>query len=131
MRAGPQPVWWALFGLKGRIRRATYALGIALMVTVWWFCLRQVFAFQEGTDAHETWLLILGFFVLGSAYCQYALSHKRLHDLGYPGWYTFGIIALQFIFPMFGWAPYILLAVLPGEPKENAYGPPPVAPTPS
>lgn len=105
----------------------TYALGIALMATLWWFCLRQVFAFREGTDENEMWTLILGLVVFGSAYCQFALSFKRLHDFGYPGWYTFAIIALQFIFPAFGWLPYLLLAAVPGEATENAYGPPPVS----
>ena len=125
-RYGPQPVWWALFSLTGRIRRATFGLGTALVFSFWWIALSQVFAVQEGTERHDLWLLILGFIVLGSGYCLYALAHKRLHDLGFPGWYAVGLVALGASFAPLVIAPLIVLGCLPGQPKENPFGPPPV-----
>lgn len=125
-RPGPQPVTWALFSLKGRIRRATFALGTALVFSLWWVALSQVFAAEEGSERHELWLLILGFMVIGSGYCHYALAHKRMHDLGYPGWYALALLVIGFFFAPVAVVPLVILAALPGQPGENAYGPPPV-----
>ena len=86
---GPQSVFWALCSLKGRIRRATYALGMTLIFSVWWVALSQVFASAEGSEQIETWLLILGFIVLGSTYCIYALAHCGDYQSGHDGYLTF------------------------------------------
>ena len=49
-KAGPQSVRWALFSLKGRIRRATYGLGMALIFTLWWFAVSQLVSFREDSS---------------------------------------------------------------------------------
>lgn len=126
-RAGPQPVTWALFGLKGRIRRATYALGVALVFSLWWVVMAQMFAAPEGSSRLNLWAAALGIVMFASAYCIYALAHKRLHDLGYRGVYALLLVVLQFISPGYGWMPYVVLALIPGEEGDNAYGPPPVS----
>ena len=128
MRAGPQSVWWALFGLKGRIRRATYALGIVLLFSIFWVLIAQGASALEGSPRLNFWALVLGLFVIMSAYCTYVLAHKRLHDLGYRGTTALLLIVFQFIFPPFGWVPYLILGLMPGEKKDNTYGPPPVRP---
>ena len=126
-RAGPQSVWWALFSLKGRIRRKTYALGMVFVFAIWWVLIAQMFAASEGSIQLTLWALLLGIVILGSAYCIYALAHKRFQDLGYRGTTALLLIVFQFILPPFGWVPYLLLAILPGEPQNNEYGPPPVS----
>lgn len=42
---------------------------------------------------------------------------RRLHDIGYSGWLTIGVIAIPYV--------SILLLLLPGEQGANAYGPNP------
>lgn len=125
-RPGPQSVQWALFSLTGRIRRATYAWGTALVFVLWWVCLSQLFATAEGSDKHEVWLITLGLVAISSSYCLYALAHKRIHDLGYPGIYALGLIGAGFFLPGFAWVPLAVLAFWPGQKISNAYGPPPV-----
>ena len=126
-KGGPQSVFWALFSLKGRIRRATYGLGIALIFSIWWVAMSQMFAAREGSDQFETWAIVLGLVVITSGYCLYALCHKRLHDLGYPGKYALLGLVIAFFFQGFLIIPMILLGVLKGQPERNAYGPPPVS----
>ena len=87
-------MFWALFSLQGRIRRATFALGMALIFSIWWVAMSQVFAFHESSAQFENWLLILGLIVLASTYCVYALTHKRLQDIGYRGYFALLIIPL-------------------------------------
>lgn len=125
-KSGPQSVIWALFSLKGRIRRATYGLGMALIFCIWWVALSQVFTMREGSDELEIWLLILGLVVLTSGYCIYALCHKRLHDLGYPGPYALIVVFAAPFLTGFLFIPLILVGVLKGQEEDNIYGPPPV-----
>ncbi len=123
---GPQPVTWALFSLKGRIRRTTYALGMVLIFSLWWVLISQLNAAEDGSGQQIIWLLFLSITVLASTYCVYALSHKRLHDLGYRGIIALLLIAFQFILPPLGWVPYLALALIRGQKEDNEYGPPPV-----
>jgi len=125
-KGGPQSVYWALFSLKGRIRRATYGLGIALIFSIWWVALTQLLAVSEGSNQFVIWALISGLVVLVSGYCLYSLCHKRLHDLGYPGKYALVGIAIAFFFSGLLIVPLVLLGVLRGQPEDNIYGPPPV-----
>ena len=125
-KSGPQSVFWALFSLKGRIRRATFGLGIALIFSIWWVAMSQMFATSEGSDQFETWALILGLIILASNYCIYALCHKRLQDIGYPGYYALLAIPLAPFLTGFMILPFALLAFVPGTKDDNKWGPPPV-----
>ena len=125
-KAGPQSVLWALFSLKGRIRRSTYGLGMALVFCCWWVALSQVFAANEGSENHGLWLIILGFVVIASTYCIYALCHKRLHDLGYPGYYAVPFVLFSSFLGGFLIIVLIGLGVVPGQREDNRFGPPPV-----
>ncbi|MEP1206895.1 MAG: DUF805 domain-containing protein [Rhizobiaceae bacterium] len=125
-KAGPQSVFWALFSLKGRIRRATYGLGMALIFCIWWVALSQLIAVQEGSDQFATWALLSALVVLISGYCIYALCHKRLHDLGYPGPYALIVVVAAPFLTGFLFLPLVLVGVLKGQQEDNKYGPPPV-----
>lgn len=125
-RSGPQSVFWALFSLQGRIRRATYGWSMALIFCIWWVALSQVLAVEEGSGQYETWALMLGLVVIASGYSIYALCHKRIHDLGYRGTWALLLVVATFFLSGFLFVPLVLLGVLKGQPIANAYGPPPV-----
>lgn len=122
MAAGPQTVRWALLSWRGRIRRATFALGSTLLALVLWVCIAQVAAHEGNENIQLIWSLLFLLAGLSSLYCIAALGAKRLHDVGYPGW---------LIVPLFMTGLYLIviiaLAVWPGHAEENKYGPPPVA----
>ncbi len=99
---------------------------MALIFSIWWVALSQVFAMREGSDEFEAWLLILGLVVLVSGYCIYALCHKRLHDLGYPGPFALIVVVIAPLLTGFLFIPLILIGVLKGQEDDNKYGPPPV-----
>jgi uncharacterized membrane protein YhaH (DUF805 family) len=125
-KSGPQSVIWALFSLKGRIRRATFGLGMALIFSLWWAAVSQMLAVQEGSQRFETWALVLALVAIISSYCIYALCHKRVHDLGYPGPYALIVVLVGPFLSGFLIIPLILLGVFKGQDTTNAYGPPPV-----
>ena len=119
-------MFWALFSLKGRIRRTTFALGMTLLFSIWWVAIAQVFAFHEESAQFESWLIILGLVVLASTYCVYALAHKRLQDLGYRGYFALLIVPLGPVLTGFLMLPLLALALIPGQQDDNRFGPPPV-----
>ena len=125
-KAGPQSVFWTLFSLKGRIRRATYALGMVLIFSIWWVALWQVFAFHESSAQFESWLLILGLVVLASTCCVYALAQKRFQGIVYKGYFALLIVPLGPLLTGFLGIPLLALAVIPSESDDNRFGPPPV-----
>ncbi len=127
--SGPQSVSWALFSLKGRIRQKTFGWGAALIAAYWWIAIAQVASIGESGSDYNAWLVTLGISVLVASYCLYALAHKRLHDLGFPGYYALAGIFASFFFP-FGIFVFVgLLAFKNGNLEDNAYGPPPVRQT--
>lgn len=50
----------------------------------------------------------------------WAVTFRRLHDIGASGWYSF----LNLI-PLLGWIWFIVLLCLPSNPYPNQYGPNP------
>ena len=53
-----------------------------------------------------------------------ALSVRRLHDIGQPGW-LMALLALAIaFFSIFGWIAYMIVMSLPGKREENRWGPP-------
>ena len=123
--SGPQSVAWALFSRNGRIRRATFGLGIAFIFSIWWVAMSQAFAGGEGEEPIEMWLIILGLVVIVSTYCIYALAHKRLQDIGYKGNYALLLVPLGWFLVGFLFLPLLALALIPGQSDNNEFGPPP------
>ena len=62
-------------------------------------------------------VLVFAFFPL---YVTFAISVKRLHDLGWPG-----IVAAVFLFPAIGLIAFVVLGLLKGDDQPNKYGPVP------
>ena len=104
----------------------TFGWGGALIAVYWWVAVSQVLVL--GDDAKEFWVLViaLALTILISTYCLYALAHKRLHDLGYPGFYALGALVFSFIFPLAIFLLVGLLAIKNGKLEDNEYGAPPV-----
>lgn len=144
--SGPQSVWWALFSLKGRIRRLTYALASFLLILAHWFVIAQIVAAVASDNASGQeigsrgiiWVLLLGGLLLVSAWVMFALNVKRLHDIGFPGWPAALVFAplLALIDPNLVSRASSLATLLamglcfwPGNPQDNPYGPPPVKDT--
>lgn len=73
---------------------------------------------REGSTAF--WGLV--FLALGAAsvVSMLAMTAKRLHDLGYPGFF-----AVLVLIPGIDLITLIVLMILPSEPATNIYGPPP------
>lgn len=119
--AGPQTIKWALFSLHGRIRRSTFVWSSLFLFVLAWVALAQfVFAIPESAQ-QVFWALCFSTILLVSAYCLFALAVKRIHDLGYSGWW----ILLGVVTTLYGIG-FILLCFWPGQRNDNAYGPPPV-----
>ncbi len=46
-----------------------------------------------------------------------ALSVRRMHDIGYSGWWV-----LLLLLPLFGWIWFFILTIRASEPIDNEYG---------
>lgn len=62
--------------------------------------------------------IALGIFIL-SVLPSWTVSVHRLHDIGLTGWFM-----LFMLIPMVGDLLSIVLGLIPGQKKENRYGPP-------
>lgn len=124
--AGSTGVLWALFRFSGRINREEYWWANAVLLGVSLVAFRLVFAdtvevTQEGQillpeSLMPSFMLVM----LASLYVTFAISVKRLHDLGWPG-----IVAAVFLFPAIGLIAFVVLGLLKGDDKPNKYGPVP------
>jgi uncharacterized membrane protein YhaH (DUF805 family) len=108
--------WKYLFtSFDGRIARETFWVGLAVLVTVN-IGLSLIGAFLAMIFGPLSYLAMLA--SLATIYPAAALNAKRWHDLGKSGWWS--LVALV---PLLG-AIYLIymLAVVEGEPADNAYG---------
>lgn len=63
-------------------------------------------------------LLPLALLTIAQAIIELAVSVKRLHDVGYPGW-----LASAVFIPVVNIAFTIWVGILPGTPGQNRFGP--------
>lgn len=61
---------------------------------------------------------VFGIFAMVLSVLDFALTVRRLHDIGRSGWYF-----ILTIIPLIGWLIIFVFASLPSEPRENKYGP--------
>jgi uncharacterized membrane protein YhaH (DUF805 family) len=113
-------VWWVLFGFSGRIARQSFILGLLFMISLFMFVIARIVAVEGREDSTAFWGLV--FLALGAASVVsiLAMAAKRLHDLGYAGFF-----AVLVLIPGIDLIVLTLLMVLPSEPATNAYGPAP------
>jgi uncharacterized membrane protein YhaH (DUF805 family) len=105
------------FRPQGRIGRAEFALGMGFIVALDMATLVWLWPQDEAPAGTLTTLIILGLPLLVA---QFVLVAKRGHDLGLPG-----IFVLLLAVPLVGLGWLVLLALMPGSPRPNMYGPPP------
>lgn len=107
---------WLFLRLKGRISRAAYLLAGLLANLIPLFLLYR-FTLVEGTQEANGWAIAFTLIGALSIWSIFALSVKRVHDLGRPGAY-----ALALFVPVVSYIAFIVLCVVPGEPGPNRYG---------
>lgn len=105
------------FRPDGRIARREFVLGVGLIVAVNLAAFTWLFARDPVAPSLLLFVSIasIPFFV-----AQLVLVAKRCHDIGLPGSY----VLLLFV-PILGFAWLAALAIVPGNPGPNAYGPAP------
>jgi uncharacterized membrane protein YhaH (DUF805 family) len=111
-----------LFSFNGRISRAEYLLGLAIVVGVsllWWgvvcwIALRS-FPFNTRSVAIDLISVVLG---LWGGWVSLATAAKRLHDLNMSGFWC-----LAALIPLVGFVAPLLFLLIPGEEYANQYGP--------
>ena len=104
------------FRPAGRIARQEYVLGFGLVMAL------NVAGFMLILAGGAPDLIVLAIAMLWFPFlvAQLVLVAKRCHDIGLPGIY----LVLVFV-PILGLAWLVALAVIPGNPGPNAYGPAP------
>jgi len=104
------------FRPEGRITRAEFVLGVALLLS-----LAAAIYLQLWSGDPADGLILLAFALgLPLTIAQFVLVAKRCHDIGLPG--TFMLLLLV---PVLGLGWLVFLALMPGTGGPNAYGPAP------
>lgn len=96
-----------MFSFTGRMRRKHYAIVYLTAAAA----MLLIAFFQHVTDTALPLLTLLVVAALIPA------SVRRLHDMGYSGWFVIGIFIVPFA--------SMILLFIPGEPGPNPYGPNP------
>ncbi len=98
----------------------TYFWSALFFVAIYaYLIVRLVRAPDDSTEMGLLGLAFLGLMIV-SAWASAALAFKRLHDMGYPGFWSIGVFI-----PVVSMIFFIALAVMPGQPGRNEYGEPP------
>ena len=113
-----------LWSFDGRIGRSTYAGGLLLNYAVmfaamavmmhltWHWTLPESFNLKDGS------LLAASLVAVFFYWANFALTVKRLRDLGFPG-----LLSLLLFVPLVGLILIIILLFARGEDNDNSYGP--------
>ncbi len=111
-RSGRREFWWyTLFLIAGYA--AIAALAFPMAVT------------QMTPDTMGKWLFFgwIGFFAI-NLLPGLALTVRRFHDLGLSGVLTLIVYVVILVTAGLGWFAYLIVMSLPGQAKENRWGPP-------
>ncbi len=102
--------------MNGRVSRHIYWLAYVLFVSVSGVVLGQLLG---GEEASFSSLAEIGgpFVILATIYANFAVTVKRLHDVGYSGF----LAVLMFV-PLANLFFTIWIGILPGNAGPNAYG---------
>ena len=115
---------WALLQFKGRMNREEYWWSNGLLFAATLLLFYVIFGNHLALSATNEVIvpdhMMSQFFMimLASLYITFAITVKRLHDLGAPGF-----VAIVFVFPIIGIIAFILLGLIKGQQHVNKYGP--------
>jgi len=104
---------------EGRARRKEYWI-FALVITIFYITLRVYADISRGSDSEILGSVLLLLFILATVVPMWAVTVRRLHDVGKSGWWIF----INFI-PLIGNIWLFVLTVTDGQPGVNQYGPNP------
>ncbi|SHH04759.1 DUF805 domain-containing protein [Massilia sp. CF038] len=112
------PSLFAIEGRIGRVRYLAYGLGAVFAAMVLWYAMAAV-PIDVGPNLYMAPSVVQALFLL---FAGTVLARRRLHDLGFSGWWA----PIQFI-PVLG-IPFVLwLLAAPGVRTPNRFGPAPAA----
>lgn len=104
---------------SGRIGSIQYLLGILLFSLVI-LLVSERQKFLPSNDSNDVFYLIeIGIFLINFLFL-FSVFTRRLHDLGYSGWWS-----LLIFIPIAGAIQQIILLFRPGDKGNNKYGNPP------
>ena len=115
-----------LWSLNGRIGRVAYAGGLLLnwvlmlIVLAVWQILVDNWTPPEPFNLKDGSLLVLVPFAVLFCWVHFALTVKRLHDLGVTG-----LLSLLLLIPGLGFVIIVVLLAARGQDNDNCYGPAP------
>lgn len=110
------PLLWLFFGLNGRITRRVYWLAYLFLIALNSVLIGQLIGGEEASFyrlAHA----IAPPIVLATLYANLAVGVKRLHDLGYSGYF-----GLALFVPVVNLAFTLWAGFLPGDAAANRFG---------
>ena len=108
---------WLFFRFSGRVSRAAYFLAGLLIALIPAFFLYRFTLVPEGSPVAGAWALVFWITFLLYVWANFALSVKRLHDVGRPG-----ILAVAIVIPVISIIAYVALCLFPGDRGPNQYG---------
>lgn len=109
-RSGRREFWW-------------YSLFLALGYFLVPVLLAILFAALPGEVGVAVVSIWIGLFFLANFVPGLAVSVRRLHDLGLSGWLLLAAYGVMLFLSIIGWIGYLVVMALPGQDRDNAYGP--------
>ena len=111
---------WLFFSFQGRIARRSFIFSILFLLLPQFVIVFQLIKNEGNPAAIAGLMLVMMALLVATLWSVFAISTKRLHDLGAPG-----ALSLLAFFPGINWLFFLALAILPSSPEANDYGPPP------
>lgn len=108
---------WLFFGFEGRVSRAPYFLAFMLLSVIQAYPLYRLMLLPPDVPAAGSWSIMVIAVLLASLVSFFALTVKRLHDLGRAG-----IESLVIVIPIISIVAFVYLCVVPGTDEANTYG---------
>ncbi|MGE3141809.1 MAG: DUF805 domain-containing protein [Hyphomonadaceae bacterium] len=108
---------------KGRARRKEYwSFALFSLAVVFAAAVLDGMWNEAAGNGGDIAPVITGLALIALAAPQISVSARRLHDLGLNGW-----LYLVVLIPYLGWLALFIATLIPGQPRDNQYGPNPKA----
>lgn len=121
-RSGRREFWWF---------SAYLTLSYTVIVAVWigFLAFNEASFGETGLNDSDSiglivFVVLWGLVFIGNFLPGLALTSRRFHDLGLPGWLVVVTLLAVFMLSIIGWIGYMIVMSLPPQKGENQYGPP-------
>ena len=115
---------WVFFGLSGRISRQVYWLAYAFLLSINSALIGQLFG-GEQASFHALAQAVAPPALIATFFTNIAIAVKRLHDVGWAGFFAFLLVV-----PIVNFGFTIWIGILPGTAGPNQFGAAPDVPPP-